>query len=156
MKIAVPKERWANEARISVSPDSVKKFTALGFDVVVEAGAGDSASISDAALSEAGATIATSAADAVNDADIVLRVQRPMATSDGGEDEIAMMKSGAILIGTLSALSNADQVEAYAKQGVTAFAMELLPRISRAQSMDVLSSQSNLAGYTAVLDAADE
>ena len=156
MKIAVPKEKWANEARISASPDTVKKFIALGFDVVVESGAGEAASISDAALSEAGATIASNAADAVSDADIVLRVQRPMTVADGGEDEIAMMKSGAILIGALSALSNADQAALYAKQGVTAFAMELLPRISRAQSMDVLSSQSNLSGYKAVLDAAHE
>ena len=156
MKIAVPKEKWANEARISASPDSVKKFIALGFDVVVETGAGEAASISDAALSEAGATIASTAAEAVSDADIVLRVQRPMTVADGGEDEIAMMKSGAILIGTLSALSNTDQADLYAKRGVTSFAMELLPRISRAQSMDVLSSQSNLAGYKAVLDAAHE
>ncbi|MBK19378.1 MAG: NAD(P)(+) transhydrogenase (Re/Si-specific) subunit alpha [Rhodospirillaceae bacterium] len=156
MKIAVPKERWANEARVSISPESVKKFIALGFDVIVESGAGEGATISDAALSEAGATIAASAVEAVGDADIVLRVQRPMSAGEGDADEVAMMKSGSILIGTLSALSNPEQVELYAKQGVTAFAMELLPRISRAQSMDVLSSQSNLAGYKAVLDAGNE
>ena len=156
MKIAVPKEKWADEARISVSPDSVKKFIAMGFDVAVESGAGDPASISDLALSEAGAQIAQNAAETIGEADIVLRVQRPMPPTDGWKDEILMMKSGSILIGNLAALSNPEQVELYAKQGLTVFAMELLPRISRAQSMDVLSSQSNLAGYKAVLDAANE
>ena len=156
MKIAVPKEKWADEARISVSPNSVKKFIAMGFDVVVESGAGNHASISDIALSEAGAQIAPNAAEAVGEADMVLRVQRPMTSADGGDDEILMMKSGSILIGNLAALSNPEQVALYAKQGLTAFAMELLPRISRAQSMDILSSQSNLAGYKAVLDAAHE
>jgi NAD(P) transhydrogenase subunit alpha len=156
MKIAVPKEKWADEARVSVSPNSVKKFIAMGFDVVVESGAGNPSLISDLALSEAGAQIAPNAAEAVGDADIVLRVQRPMTLADGGDDEILMMKSGSILIGNLAALSNPKQLELYAKQGLTAFAMELLPRISRAQSMDVLSSQSNLAGYKAVLDAAHE
>ena len=156
MKIAVPKEKWADEARVSVSPNSVKKFIAMGFDVVVESGAGDPALISDAALSEAGARIAQNAAEAVGEADIVLRVRRPMMAADGGSDEILMMKPGSILIGNLAALSNPEQVELYAKQSLTSFAMELLPRISRAQSMDVLSSQSNLAGYKAVLDAAHE
>lgn len=156
MKIAVPREKWANEARTSVTPDSVKRLIALGLDVVVESEAGKSALIPDSALSEAGAIIVPNAAEAVGDADIVLRVQRPMTAADGGEDEIAMMKSGSILIGTLSALSNADHAEFYAKRGLTSFAMELLPRISRAQSMDVLSSQSNLSGYKAVLDAAYE
>ena len=156
MKIAVPKEKWADEARTSVSPNSVKKFIAMGFDVVVESGAGDSALISDLSLSEAGAAIASNAAEAVGEADIVLRVKRPMTLADGGEDEILMMKPGSILIGNLAVLSNPEQVELYAERGVTAFAMELLPRISRAQSMDILSSQSNLAGYKAVLDAANE
>ena len=156
MKIAVPKEKWADEARVSVSPNSVKKFIAMGFDVVVESGAGDPALISDTALSEAGARIAQNAAEAIGEADIVLRVRRPMMAADGGSDEILMMKPGSILIGNLAALSNPEQVELYAKQSLTSFAMELLPRISRAQSMDVLSSQSNLAGYKAVLDAAHE
>ena len=143
MKIAVPKENWVDEARISVSPDSVKKFIAIGFDVVVESGAGDPSLISDLTLSEAGAQIVPKAAEAVGEADIVLRVRRPMMAVDGGHDEILMMKPGSILIGNLAALSNPEQIELYAKQGLTTFAMELLPRISRAQSMDVLSSQSN-------------
>jgi len=156
MKLAVLKERWANEARTPISPDSVKKYIALGFEVLIEAGAGDDASITDSSLIEVGAKIVDNPEDAIPDADIVLTVQRPLSLTDKGTDQVAMMKSGSILIGTLSALINYDQVEIYAKQGITAFALELLPRISRAQSMDVLSSQSNLAGYKAVLDAAYE
>jgi NAD(P) transhydrogenase subunit alpha len=156
MKIAIPRERRPDESRVAGSPETVKKFIGLGFDVVVESGAGDGASISDSAFAEAGAVIAPDAAAALGDADIVLKVQRPLTEAEGGPDEVALMKSGAILIGTLSALTNPDQAQQYASAGVTAFAMELLPRISRAQSMDVLSSQSNLAGYKAVLDAAHE
>ena len=156
MKIAVPRERRPDEARVAASPETVKKLIGLGFDVVVEAGAGDGSSIPDAAFSEAGATIASDAAAALGDADIVLKVQRPLTAAEGGPDEIALMKAGAILIGTLSALTDAGQVKACADRGLTAFAMELVPRISRAQSMDVLSSQSNLAGYRAVIDAAHE
>jgi NAD(P) transhydrogenase subunit alpha len=149
MKIAIPKERRPAEGRVAVSPATVKKYVALGCDVVVEAGAGVAASIPDAEFAASGATIADGPEATYSDADIVLTVQRP------GLDEIALMKKGAILIGTLSAIANRDDVEKYAKAGITAFALELLPRISRAQSMDVLSSQSNLAGYKAVLDAAD-
>ncbi|MBI77930.1 MAG: NAD(P)(+) transhydrogenase (Re/Si-specific) subunit alpha [Rhodospirillaceae bacterium] len=156
MKIAVIKERWADEARTPISPDSVKKYVALGFEVSVERGSGDGALISDASLKEAGAAIVPSADAAINDADIILTVQRPFSRTDQTTDNISMMKRGAILIGSLSAQSNPEQVKIYAEQGLTSFAMELLPRISRAQSMDVLSSQSNLAGYKAVLDAANE
>jgi NAD(P) transhydrogenase subunit alpha len=155
MKIAIPKERRANEARVAASPDTVKKFVGLGFDVVVEKGAGLGASILDQAFKDAGATIAADAKAALKDADIVLKVQRPTTEAEG-KDELALMKSGAVLIAQLGALQNREQVEAYAKAGITAFAMELLPRITRAQSMDILSSQSNLAGYKAVLDAAGE
>ena len=156
MKIAVIKERWADEARTPISPDSVKKYVALGFEVLVETGSGDGASISDAALKEAGAAIVPSADVAISDADIILTVQRPFSRTDQTADNVSKMKRGAILIGSLSAQSNPEQVKIYAEQGLTSFAMELLPRISRAQSMDVLSSQSNLAGYKAVLDAANE
>jgi NAD(P) transhydrogenase subunit alpha len=156
MKIAVPRERRAGEARVAASPDTVKKLVGLGFDVVIESGAGDGASFTDAAFTAAGAVIAADEAQALDGADIVLKVQRPIAAAEGGPDEVAMMKPGAILVGTLAALSNPDQAEAWAKAGLTAFALELLPRITRAQSMDVLSSQSSLAGYKAVLDAAQE
>ena len=156
MKIAVIKERWADEARTPISPDSVKKYVALGFEILVETGSGDGASISDSSLKEAGAAIVPSADVAINDADIILTVQRPFSRTDKTIDNVSKMKRGAILIGSLSAQSNPEQVKIYAEQGLTCFAMELLPRISRAQSMDVLSSQSNLAGYKAVLDAANE
>ncbi len=155
MKIAIPKERRADEARVAASPDTVKKYVGMGFEVVVESGAGEGASLADASFVEAGATIAADAAAALKDADIVLKVARPLTAAEGC-DELALMKSGAILISHLAALQSQEQVAAYAKAGVTAFAMELLPRISRAQNMDILSSQSNLAGYKAVLDAAAE
>jgi H+-translocating NAD(P) transhydrogenase subunit alpha len=148
MKIAIPKERRPDEARVAASPDTVKKYVALGFDVVVEAGAGNGSSISDAVFSEAGATIGVDIDAVYGDADIVLCVQRP------DEAAIGKMKRDAILIGSLSALTSGDDVARYAGAGITSFALELLPRISRAQSMDILSSQSNLAGYKAVLDAA--
>ena len=153
MKIAIPKERRADEARVAASPDTVKKYVGMGFEVVVESGAGEGASLADASFTEAGATIAADAAAALKDADIVLKVARPLTAAEGC-DELALMKSGAILISHLAALQSQEQVAAYAKAGVTAFAMELLPRISRAQNMDILSSQSNLAGYKSVLDAA--
>ena len=156
MKIAIPRERRPKEARVAASPDTVKKLVGLGFDVVVEAGAGDGSSIPDDHFTAAGATIAPDEAAALGDADIVFKVQRPLTAAEGGPDEVSLMKSGAILIGTLSALVNRQQAADYAAAGITVFALELLPRISRAQSMDVLSSQSNLAGYKAVLDAAHE
>ena len=153
MRIAIPKERRADESRVAVSPDAIKKYVGLGFDVVVESGAGEGASLADDSFVAAGATIAPDAASALGDADVVLKVQRPL-TAEDGLDELALIKRGAILVSHLAALQNKPQVEAYAKAGITAFALELLPRISRAQNMDILSSQSNLAGYKAVLDAA--
>ncbi len=156
MKIAVPKERRPGEARVAVSPEVAGKLIGLGFTVAVETGAGAGASFLDEAYQEAGATIAKDAASALEGADIVLKVQAPTTQGGEGKNELAMMKKGAILIATLSALTSKKGVAAYAKAGITAFAMELMPRISRAQYMDVLSSQSNLAGYKAVLDAAAE
>jgi len=153
MKIAIPKERRADEARVAASPDTVKKYVGMGFEVVVESGAGEGASLDDSAFAEAGATIAADEAAALSDADVVLKVARPL-TAEEGLDELALMKPGAILISHLAALQNKAQVEAYAKAGISAFALEMLPRITRAQSMDILSSQSNLAGYKSVLDAA--
>ncbi len=152
MKIAIPKERQPGETRVAASPDIVKKLIALGFDVTVEKTAGSTASFSDDAYKQAGATIAKDEADALKSADIVFKVQRPLTT--GAKSEAQMMKKGAILISGLAALSNPKDMEALAKAGVTSFAMELMPRITRAQSMDILSSQSNLAGYKSVLDAA--
>jgi NAD(P) transhydrogenase subunit alpha len=155
MKIAIPKERRAHESRVAASPDTVKRLVGMGLEVVVEAGAGAGASYIDAAYSAAGAGIAADAAAAMGTADIILKVQRPII-EEGGTSELAHMKSGAVLIGMLQPLQHPDEVAAYAKAGLVAFAMELIPRITRAQSMDVLSSQANLAGYRAVLDAATE
>ena len=154
MKIGVPKERVPQEKRVAVSPDSIKKLIALGFEVVVESGAGDGASFSDDVYKEAGASIARDAAGALSDVDIVFKVRPP--SKDGGVDELSLLTSGTILVSSLGVMSNKTLADALARQGVTAFAMELLPRITRAQSMDILSSQSNLSGYKAVLDAAGE
>lgn len=154
MQIAIPKERREHERRVAATPDTVKKFVGLGAEVVIETGAGAASSFSDADYTEAGAKIAGDAAAALKDADVVLKVQRPLTEAEGGPDELAMLKKGATLISVLAPLQNVEQVKAYAAAGVEAHAMELVPRISRAQSMDVLSSQSNLAGYKAVIDAA--
>src|SRR5262245_52493477 len=148
MKIAVLKERRADEARVAATPETVKKFKGLGVDVVVEAGAGAGSFFSDADYTAAGATIATDAAQALQGADVVLKVQRPL------EDELKSIPKGAMLAAVLAPYAHRDDVKAYAGKGVNAFAMEFMPRITRAQSMDVLSSQSNLAGYKAVIDAA--
>jgi proton-translocating NAD(P)+ transhydrogenase subunit alpha len=155
MKIGIPKERRPNEARVAVSPDTVKKLAALGAEIMVEAGAGAGAAIPDGAFAAAGARIAVDEAECLGDADIVLKVQRPLTPAEGGPDELALMKPGATLIGILAPYAAKEQVAAYAARGVNAFAMEFLPRITRAQTMDVLSSQANLAGYRAVIEAAE-
>jgi NAD(P) transhydrogenase subunit alpha len=156
MKIAIIKERRADERRVAASPDSVKQMVALGLEPVIESGAGVEAGASDAAYSAAGAAIVGDAAAALASADIVLKVQRPLLGGADGIDELKLLKRGAVLIGLLAPLQNPAEIAAYAKAGIAAFAMELIPRITRAQTMDVLSSQANLAGYKAVLDAAGE
>ena len=145
MKIAVPTETQAGEQRVAASPDTVKAYVKKGLEVVVQAGAGAGAFISDEAYAAAGARIAK---DAVKDADIVLMVRRP------SDKLLKSFKKGAILAAGLDPYGGKAGLEAIAKSGVMAFAMELMPRISRAQSMDILSSQANLAGYKAVIDAA--
>jgi len=155
MKLAIPRERRAHERRVAATPDTVKRLKGLGLEVVVEAGAGAGVSIPDEAYAAAGATVAPDYASAVGEADIVLKVARPLAASEG-QDEAAALKRGAVLVAMLDPYRNRDQVADFAARGLTAFAMELVPRITRAQAMDVLSSQANLAGYKAVLDAASE
>ena len=155
MKIGIAKERRDGEKRVAATPETVKKFAGLGLEVAVECQAGAGASFTDEAYRQAGATIVEDAGAALRDADIVLKVQRPLAASEGS-DELALIKRGALLIAMLAPYGDRARIEAYAAAGISAFAMELMPRISRAQSMDVLSSQSNLAGYKAVLDAAVE
>ena len=155
MKIGIPKEIRPGEHRVAISPEAIKKLTGLGFEVTVETGAGAGSCVTDEQYRAAGAGIAPDAAAALGAADLVFKVQRPMTAAEGA-DEIALMKEGAVLIGHLSALSAPNSAAAYNDRRITAFAMDLMPRISRAQSMDVLSSQSNLAGYKAVLEAATE
>ncbi len=155
MKIAIPKERRDGEKRVAATPESVKKLVGLGYEVVVEKGAGAGSSFLDDQYEANGATIAKDAKTALKDADIVLKIARPMTAAEG-TDEVALMKKGAVLMAQLNALSEPDVVEALKGAGVTAFSMELMPRITRAQSMDILSSQNNLAGYRAVIDGAYE
>ena len=154
MKIAIVKERRPHETRVAATPETVKKLKALGADVTIEAGAGTAASYTDQAYSDAGATIAPDAASAFAAGDIVFKIQRPMSASEGS-DEMALLRQGQTLMSPLGALTNKELVQALASKGVTSFALELIPRITRAQSMDILSSQANLAGYKAVLLAAN-
>lgn len=153
MKISIPRERRAHERRVAATPETVKKFVALGIDVAVEAGAGEASRITDAAYEAAGAKIVGDLAQLLADADVVLKVQRPLLAGEDGPNELALMKRGALLIAILSPYADPDAIQQYAAAGVTAMALEFVPRITRAQSMDVLSSQSNLAGYRAVLEA---
>lgn len=146
MKIAVTRETAMGERRVAATPETVRKFIALGADVAVEAGAGEGASIADAAYAEAGASVGDRAATLAG-ADIVLGVQGP---------EPAGLPRGAWIAAGLNPFGERARVDAYAAAGVEALAMEFMPRITRAQSMDILSSQSNLSGYKAVLDAAAE
>ena len=147
-QIAVTRER-AGEPRVAATPDSIKKLIALGFSVTVETGAGLGASITDQAYLDAGATIAPNAAAALKDADVLLKVRGP------GEAEIAALKPGAVVVALLNPHNEKPVLAALAAKGVSAFAMEFVPRITRAQVMDALSSQANLAGYRAVIEAAE-
>ncbi|MBV8047806.1 MAG: Re/Si-specific NAD(P)(+) transhydrogenase subunit alpha [Paludibacterium sp.] len=144
MQIAIPAESLAGEARVAATPETVKKLVALGHSVVVERGAGLKSAILDDAFVAAGATVAESRRAALSQGDIVLKV-RPAT-----EDELAEMKPGAALISLMNPFAN-PTLPAMAEKKLSAFAMELLPRTTRAQSMDVLSSQNNIAGYRAVL-----
>src|ERR1700730_9198980 len=147
MKIAVAKEIDPSEPRVAASPDTVKKFKALGVDIAIEPGAGIKSGLPDSEFTAAGATVS---ADALKDADIVIKVKRPEAS------ELANYRRGALVIAIMDPYGNDAALKAMADAGVAAFAMELMPRITRAQVMDVLSSQANLAGYRAVIDAAAE
>ncbi|GAB4120775.1 MAG: Re/Si-specific NAD(P)(+) transhydrogenase subunit alpha [Sideroxydans sp.] len=147
MRIGIPAETCAGETRVAATPETVKKLLASGHQITVQSGAGVGASIPDAEYEAAGARMGT-AAEVFGQSDIVLKVRAPNAA------ELGQMPKGTVLIGLLNP-HNAEQVAAYAQQGVTAFAMEKLPRTSRAQAMDVLSSQANIAGYKAVIVAAN-
>lgn len=149
MHIGIPAEIRGGETRVAATPETIKKFTAKGLhNVLVQSGAGAGASIPDSAFQEAGATVVADAATLYGQAQIILKVRGP------DPDELAMMQKDAVLCGLLSP-HKAEGIGALANHGLTAFAMEKLPRISRAQSMDVLSSQANIGGYKAVIMAAD-
>ncbi len=153
MQIAILRERRPYESRVAATPDTVKKYKALGYDVLVERGAGVRAACLDDSYVAAGARIAATPAEALQSADVVLTVQRPLR-ADEGEDIVGLLKPGVLLVGMLNPYAATQDLALYAERNVVALAMELVPRITRAQSMDVLSSQSNLAGYKAVLEAA--
>jgi NAD(P) transhydrogenase subunit alpha len=150
MRIAVPAESDPVETRVAATPETVKKFIALGAEVAVQSGAGLKSGILDSDYSAAGATVVADAAAAVANADIILRVRRPSV------GEVAGAKPGAAVIAVMDPYGHIDALQSLALGGMSAFAMELMPRITRAQVMDVLSSQANLAGYRAVVDAAAE
>ncbi|MCF6103614.1 Re/Si-specific NAD(P)(+) transhydrogenase subunit alpha [Mesorhizobium muleiense] len=146
--VFIPRELDANEPRVAASPDTVKRLAGLGFDVIVESGAGTASRIPDEEFAKAGAAIGK--AGDVAKADVVLKVRRP------DEAELKAYRPGSAVIAIIDPYGNDAAVDALARAGVTAFSMEFMPRITRAQSMDVLSSQANLAGYQAVIDAAAE
>jgi len=147
MRIAIARETDSGEPRVAATPETVKKLIGLGAEVAVEAGAGEKSGIPDSDFSAAGATISK---DPTKGAEIVLKVRRPTPA------ELKNYKKGAVVIAMMDPYGNAAALRALAEAGIVAFAMELMPRITRAQSMDVLSSQANLAGYRAVIDAAAE
>lgn len=152
MRLAVLKERRPGESRVAATPETVKKLKALGLDVAVEAGAGLASGFPDAEYAAAGAEMAPDAASALAGAEIVFKVRAPLGTGEGTVDELSLIPRGALVLATMGADRNA--VQTLASLGLDAGAMELLPRITRAQSMDVLSSQANLAGYRAVVEGA--
>ena len=154
MKISIPKENRDGETRIAASPEVVKKFTGMGFEVTIESGAGLHSGFTDKIFEDVGANIASDTKTTLKDADIIFKIQRLMTSKDK-IDEISMCKKDAMVISHMSALSSKTDIEEYAKASITTFAMDLMPRISRAQSMDVLSSQSNLSGYQAVIKGAN-
>ncbi len=148
MRIAVVRERTPGETRVAATPDTVRKIIALGHTVAIESGAGTTSSIPDDQYTAAGAEIAASAAAAIAGADLLMKVRSPLP------DELAAVKKGGGVIALMNPYGDKAGADAYAKQRVVALAMELVPRITRAQAMDALSSQSNLAGYRAVIEAA--
>ncbi len=149
MRIAVPAES-SDETRVAATPETVKKLVGLGASVAVESGAGRASGLTDEGFSAAGATVEPDAAATLKDADVVLKVRRPEAA------ELAHYKRGAIAIAIMDPYGQDEALRALAAAGVDAFSMELMPRITRAQAMDVLSSQANLAGYRAVIDSAEQ
>ena len=157
MQVGVIKERRAGELRVAITPETVQKFVGMGLSVVIETKAGLTAAITDKSYQEAGANIVKTPDEALKNADIVLKVRKPLSSEGSGkntEDEVKIMKAGAVLICLMEPYSSQELIKNLADRNITTFSMELIPRITRAQTMDTLSSQSNLAGYKAVLEAA--
>ncbi|HXU60051.1 MAG TPA: Re/Si-specific NAD(P)(+) transhydrogenase subunit alpha [Polyangia bacterium] len=152
MKVGIPKEIYPHERRVAAVPETVHKIRKLGYEVVVEAGAGDTSSFADAVYIEAGATIAPNAAAVYAAADVILKVRQPIATAGGHEADL--LKEGATLISFIWPAQNKELLERLAKRKVTVLAMDAVPRITRAQRMDALSATANIAGYRAVIEAA--
>ncbi len=152
--IGVPRETAAGERRVALVPDAVKRLVGAGVAVAVETGAGTEASFADGEYAAAGAEIAADAAALYRQSDIVVKVQRPQTDPATGQDEVALLRDGSTLIALLSPMTNTDLIQALAAKRVTSFSMDAIPRITRAQSMDVLSSQATVSGYKAVLLAA--
>ena len=155
MKVGIPREIHPNERRVAATPETVQKIIKLGLEVVVQAGAGEPSDLSDAAYAEAGATIAPDAAALWAQADLVLKVRPPTALPGGKGHEADLLKPGAILIGFIWPAQNKDLVEKLAARKATVLAMDAIPRITRAQRMDALSAMANIAGYRAVIEAAN-
>ena len=156
MQIGIIKERRLDEKRVAATPDTVKKFIAMGLKVNIEKGAGITAAITDQEYENAGASILDDAQRVLENADIVLKINKPIGPKDkdGSKlDEVKLLKSGSILVSLMEPYKDGDLIGLIAKQNITCFALELIPRITRAQTMDVLSSQSNLAGYKTVIEA---
>ncbi len=155
MKIAVPREIRAGETRVALDPDATKKLVALGMEVVIEPGAGLAASFSDQTYLEAGATIGADVASLLGGADLVLKVNAPQARPDGTH-EVDLLKPGSLLLASLFPTRNLDAMQRLAARNVTAFSTDCIPRTTRAQAMDTLSSQANIVGYKGVLLGAQE
>ena len=156
MKVAVLGETDPNECRVALVPDALAPLARAGIDVQVQSGAGSRASFTDAAYEAAGAAVLPGVESTLRGAQALLKVQPPSAGADGSPDEISRLPRGLVLIGILNPVVNADLVQRLAEAGITAFALDRLPRITRAQNMDVLSSQATVAGYKAVLLGANE
>jgi H+-translocating NAD(P) transhydrogenase subunit alpha len=156
MKIGFIKERRPFESRIAVTPETVQKLKLLGVEVVIEKELGEHLDFADSLYKDAGAIIESSAQKTLEQADIVIKVQRPFLPSEGKFNEVQYLKPGAVICANMSIQNVPEQIKAYKDASLTAFALELIPRITRAQSMDILSSQSNLAGYRAVIEACYE
>lgn len=159
MKIGILKERLEGENRVAIHPDIVKKYVELGFHICIEAGAGENSFISDSEFEKSGAQISKIPLEIVADSDIILKVQPSSFSAKKNSkelDEIVLMKPGSIIIGLLSPYNNPDLINKYKQANITSISMEFIPRITRAQGMDALSSQSNLSGYRGVIDAVYE